>query len=174
VSSEAYLTGSYPCGYHNRIQICSPWIKQVRNLPMTRLFSIGIHLDIHSWIVSSEVYLTGSYPCGYYNSVEICFSWGWFESYWQYFYGVSDGIIIKDVHYVCCFFSLLLEIALECLYDNALCHSWSIKSGENGAIIRMARRRSKHTGVDTNRPPEHFRQAIYQGFHELMDRQFYT
>jgi hypothetical protein len=44
------------------------------------------------------------------------------KTYCQYFYAVSDGITIKDVRVLRLLFSssLLLEIALECLYNNAL------------------------------------------------------
>jgi hypothetical protein len=61
VSSEVYLTvltGSYPCGYYNRIKFCFSCVRQVRNLATRRFFPIGTHLDIHSCTMSSEVHLT--------------------------------------------------------------------------------------------------------------------
>jgi hypothetical protein len=61
VSSEVYLTvltGSYPCCYYNRIQICFSCVRQVRNLAARRFFPVGTHIDVHSCRMSSEVHLT--------------------------------------------------------------------------------------------------------------------
>jgi len=158
----------------DRIQICSPWIKQVWNLPMT-IFFFYRNTSWHSLMDSvlrglSDRVLPMWLPQQCRNLFLLGLVWNLLTIFLWYIgrnYNKRWALCLL-------FFSLLLEIALECLYGNALCHSWSIKSGENGVIIRMARRRSKHMRVDTNRPPEHFCQVIYQGFHELMDRQFYT
>jgi len=58
VSSEADLNPSLPSGHRNRIQICFSSTPQVQNLPNDKLFYIGTHLNVDSWMVSSEVHVT--------------------------------------------------------------------------------------------------------------------
>lgn len=65
-TNEQFLGGSSQLGkrpgesgHHNRIEICSSLIVQVRYLPKTSFFSVVIHLDVtHGWF-PQELMVTG-------------------------------------------------------------------------------------------------------------------